>query len=361
MGTKIFKMKSILAILCLSLTSAGFVESPRSRFIFPPFAKEEMAAALTRPVSEYFTEASVFDEKPIVVTVEELRRIMTIEEPGGQFVAAKALIKREDLKTILRVVYAFKQGNVAAEEILRDSKTLALIPYLMEDVAHGSLEYYGNYRGSDFTSGDGIVRVAAVKSVSDILFQAPEFTGETMECLKAICRGSEDEIHSLSEKCRYLVQWWLLNKDAFEAGKWEETRPLPQEIIYSVPKEYTPLPHGERWVRELQPPVGSPAWELFESFEAWSERIVDPNLRNLDFVALSWDGEKVIEHPARSLNPNAKPQDRESRKTPAPRNPPESEKGIGARKGYSWMIAAAILMVIFFITWWIRRKTGARI
>ena len=107
------------------------------------------------------------------------------------------------------------------------------------------------------------------------------------------------------------------------------------EISYVHPKDDTLFSNREPIAEGTQPPYGRPAWELAEPFEAWAERIVDPKRRNLDFVALSWDGTKVIEHPAKSLDPKAKPQDRESRKPPTPRNPPEPETGGVFEEGIS--------------------------
>ena len=111
-----------------------------------------------------------------------------------------------------------------------------------------------------------------------------------------------------------------------------------------------------------QPPFGSPAWELSEPFEVWSERIVDPERRNLDFVALSWDGTKVIENPAKSLDPRVKSKERESRKTPPPRNPPESSVGTAGVKATPWIfIGASVMVLVLAVIWWIKRKPVMRI
>ena len=56
---------------------------------------------------------------------------------------------------------------MAAESILtlNPINSLAAIPYLIEDVAHGSLEYYGIFYDGDAILEAGRVRVAAVKLV----------------------------------------------------------------------------------------------------------------------------------------------------------------------------------------------------
>jgi len=109
---------------------------------------------------------------------------------------------------------------------------------------------------------------------------------------------------------------------------------VPEEIAVSWAGKTgafpTQDPRDASWDPEKHPPYGSPLWELSESFVAWSKRIVNPKRRDFDFVALSWDGKKVIEHPAKSLAPKAKPEDRESRKTPASSNLMERKPGGGA-------------------------------
>ncbi len=347
-------MKTFLACLLLSSVAVAHAEEIYARFIFPPFANEDVKIP-THTLSDYPDY-----EEMQSITVEEWRSIMTTGNSSVQEMAAKELLKRGDQQTILRLIYSLKQGNVFAIGALSAS-TLVVIPYLMEDVAQGSLAYYGSYDFGDAFTSSGRVREAAVERVGSILFSATEFTGETRDCLRAICRERSDKIQALSEKSRYLLQWWLLNKDAFEAGKWDQTRPLPYEISYPDPKSDRTIPPDEGWDPKKQPPFGSPLWTLPEPFEAWAARIVDPERRNLDFVALSWDGKKVIEHSAKSLDPKATDgtqQDRESRKIPAPRNPPEPESGKMGR-GVLWVTGCAALMLMLSIVWWMKRKTEA--
>ncbi len=339
-----------LFLVCLILSSpAAVIAEENSRLIFPPFYGEDLKKTI-HPLPE---SLSYEDRKAI--PLEELRGFMTYGNSMDEGTAIRELMERGDLKTMLRLVYSCKQGNVGAEMLLMDSGSLAAVPYLMEDVAHGSMEYYGTFEGSDTTFGSGRVRAAAVKRVASILANAPEFTGEARDCLRAVSSGRESEIQVLSDESRYLVQWWLLNADAFEAGRWQDIQPLPQEISYAHSKD-DPFFLNEDL--ENQPPVGSPAWELPESFEVWAARIVDPKRRNLDFVALSWDGKKVIEHPAKSLDPKAKSEERESHKTPAPRNPPEPESGdsLMGKKGISWIIVLASFLVALSIAWWMKRR-----
>jgi hypothetical protein len=348
-------MKRLLAWLLLTSSAVTLAEDKISRFHFPPFALEEI-----RIPRNYLTD-NISHEDAQAMTVEELRGIMATGDFSVQAMAAKELLVREDQMTILRLIYSLKQGNVLAIEALSAS-TLAVIPYLMEEVAQGSLDYYGSYSFGDGGTRDGWVRQAAVKLVVSILFRAPEFTGETGECLKAIGRGDTGRVQGLSDVARNLVQWWLLNEKAFVAGKWDETLPLPQQIIYGDPLTDTVLRRDWGWDPGKQPPFGSPAWELPEPFEVWAERIVDPKRRNLDFVALSWDGAKVIEHPAKSFGPRAKPKARESRKTLAQRNPQELDNGNTGVKDSPWMfIVASMTVLVLAVIRWMKRKPASRV
>jgi hypothetical protein len=345
-----------LACLLLYLSIIASADEAGHRLIFPPFSSEDLKGP-GLPLSEHLSY-----EELKAMPVEELRGVLSMGNFTDRRTATKELVERGDQKTILRLVYSLRQGNVGAEMLLAESPSLAAVPYSMEDVAHGSLEYHGTFRSSDATFGSGRVRVAAVKRVADILANSPEFSGETSESLKAICSGRESLVQTLSDQSRYLVEWWHLNEDAFEAGKWESTRPLPYRISYPHPKDDKPLPHEEPMEVGKQPPVGSPAWELSEPFEAWAERIVDPSRRNLDFVALSWDGTKVIEHPAKSLDPRAKLKDRETRRTPAPRNLQDSNDATAGVRATPWMFIVASLMVLVVAAiWWMRRKPAMRI
>jgi hypothetical protein len=349
MATKYVYMKIFVILLQLSPLSLALTGEKFPRFIFPAFSTEEIHISTSLP-AEHLSYEELKSS-----SVEVLRGFLATGEISIQSLATKELLERGDQQTNLRLIYSLKQGNVAAIEMLGAS-TLSVIPYLMEDVAQGSLAYYGSYNFGDAGTSGGRVRLAAVERVASILFTAEEFTGDTRACLRAIGRGNLNGVRGLSEESGYLVQWWLLNKDAFEAGKWSETKPLAMKIIYSDPKNDISFPADESWDPEKQPPYGSPAWELPESFEAWSARIVDPKRRNLDFVALSWDGKKVVEHPARSLDLRTRPgspPDRESRKTPAPRNPPAPD--LADRRGLIWGIVAAVLLLVFSIIRWMRR------
>lgn len=344
-------MKPFHACLFLIFCAVTHAEEKGYRFVFPPFANEDIKA-FAGPLPEHPTF-----EQIKAISVEEWRGLMSTGNSLVQGIAASELLERGDQKTILRLVYSLKQGNVVAESFLTlsSSKSLAAIPYLMEDVGHGSLEYYGTFFAGDAGFGEGRVRVAAVKLVASTLANAPEFTGETKDCLMAINSGRESWIQTLSDESRYLIEWWLLNETAFETGKWSEIRPLPTHITYPDLKNDTSL----HLTPQTQALLG-PTWELSEPFEAWAARIIDPKRRNLDFVALSWNGKKVVEHPAKSLDPETKLEDRPSRKTPTPRTSPDSESG-DRRKGISWIMVATVLTFALSILWWLRRKSSTGI
>ncbi|MEY3898739.1 MAG: hypothetical protein RLZZ214_4261 [Verrucomicrobiota bacterium] len=354
---KFCHMKVLLALLLLSSYVVTLAAEDDPCLIFPPFAKTDVAK-LDHPIPR-----SPSYEELQSISVEELRGIMVNGDAFDQRTVTKELLERGDRLTVLRLVYSLKQGNVGAIQMLRAS-TLAAIPYLMEDVAQGSLAYYGSYDFGDAFTSSGNVREAAVECVTTILLRAPEITGETKDYLLSIGRGRSDQIQTLSDKSKYLLQWWLLNEGAFEAGKWEDLRPLSQEIIYPDPSKDPYFLRDKSWDPKKQPPFGSPMWELPESFEAWAERIVDPQRRNLDFVALSWDGTKVVEHPPKSLDPRTgkgSPQERDPRRTPAPSDLSEqdSSKVGGSWKGTSWAALAAALILVFSLVQWVRHKSNS--
>ncbi|OYV04253.1 MAG: hypothetical protein CFE26_17900, partial [Verrucomicrobiales bacterium VVV1] len=98
-----------------------------------------------------------------------------------QLEAATELIKSGDEKAILRVVYALKQGEPAAERLLWNNISLMMVPFLMEDVAHGSLDdYYVGILETPF----GRVRLAATEIVARALAENPNFTDETQRWLQ---------------------------------------------------------------------------------------------------------------------------------------------------------------------------------
>lgn len=342
----------LLLVLSLAVTFAE-KEVKLNIYIFPAFDKEDVASAITA-----FPNYSNYEYVKALSAID-LRSIMTFGNFSDQDQAAAELIARGDQKTILRLVYSLKQGNDVAESLLRRHDSLATLPYLIEDVANGSIEPYVDHSPGDDTGIVGRVRSVATGVVAETLANSPEITGATRDCLRSISIGSNGGIESLSEKSRYLIQWWLLNENALNAGKWQEMRPLPQEIRF--PSDDTAFPPDIPADPELETARKShilgPQWELSESFEAWSARIVDPKRRNLDFVALSWDGKKVVEHPAKSLDVNSNPQDREARKTPAPRKIPTSADDSAGNWGLG--IVFAVLTVIYAIVRWIRRKASA--
>jgi hypothetical protein len=345
-------MKPHLIFLFLFFAGALSAAELDSRLVFPPFAKEDVAN------SDRSLSAETTHEELISIPLEELRGIMSSRNLAEQYQAASELLQRGDQKTILRIVYSLKQGNVGAGEILRINNKLAMIPFLMEDVAHGSLEFYGAYLAEDVVIGDNSVREAATRRVAEILANAPEFTGETRAYLRAISSGTESWVQGLSSQSRYLVEWWLLNEVAFGSARWEDTRPLPQEITFTNLKDDHVIPRGELRLRAQRPPMYAPEWNLTESFESWSERIVDPTRRNLDFVDLSWDGNNVVEQPSRSLDPKAlRPQDRKLLKISAPRNPPLSESA-NEKKNMFRIIVFVVLMSVISLVWWKRIKAG---
>jgi hypothetical protein len=86
--------------------------------------------------------------------------------------AIDKLIAAGDEPTIARLVFALRRGNTHAEYILLKNASVVMIPYLLEDVAHGSLEHYSD--DSD-TPPIGQVRVAATQIASAAIASIPDF------------------------------------------------------------------------------------------------------------------------------------------------------------------------------------------
>lgn len=265
----------------------GHGEEQPHTFQFPPFSRADL-------------DPSVVNYSP-GLTIPQLRAVLTSGLLGDQGQAALALIKAGDQKTLLRLVYAFKQGNPFVENLLFTEENLLLVPLLLEGVAHGSLDRYGDDVPRSDTVLRGQVRVVATKACIRTLAFAEELPDETRKWFQSV------RSFDMPEASRLIVTWWLLNQEALDAGKWQEARTLP--ALPSIPKVTKEMLLGPKY---LGPPIPQPpprprrenpwgpTWEVNESFEAWSARIVDPKKRDLRFADLTWNRGYEV-HPLRNL------------------------------------------------------------
>ena len=143
-------------------------------------------------------------------TVPQLR---AIAERGGflrQEEAVKELISRADDATVARLVYALRRGNALAESILLDTASLPMVNYLLEDVAHGSMERY-------YSSGEpaiGQVRVAATAIVTEALARTPGLPADTVEWFESLRRTGSRHTVFVPEQSKAVIDWWTHNISA---------------------------------------------------------------------------------------------------------------------------------------------------
>jgi hypothetical protein len=117
------KLLFVSSVCCFAAFSLPAVEA--ERLTFPSFGKGDLAGALL-PFSPS-------------LSVPELRTIMAKGKVSDQDRAARILIAANDQAAILRLVYALKQGNPVAEQVLIRNPSVNVVPFLIEEVAHGSL------------------------------------------------------------------------------------------------------------------------------------------------------------------------------------------------------------------------------
>lgn len=362
-------MMKILAIMsfgfCLALSSSGSGEDSNKsdawHYPFPPFDQADLAfdkhdsAELLKPSTPFLESVTPYYEK----SVTELRSIMSFGAATEQHQAALILVRAGDREAILRTVYGLKQGNPLAEEILRTFPSRQVIPFLMEDVAHGSMEDFGQ----DWPNlAYGKPRLVATEVVASILNNIDDFPEPVREWLKYVRHGNTSiKIRNLSEKSKFLVEWWILNEKAFIEERWDDVVPVPHSGSYSTKLKPDLSPAG---AGEFAPPSEEETHEPWkfkpldvpESFEDWSARIVHPERRDLRWVKLTFEKDKWVEYPAIRLDPLAPPSDpSRSVRRPAPSTEGVSEAPI------RWPVWIASLVALFglFLWWFSSSKTAA--
>lgn len=266
-------------------------------YSFPPFNAADLSLRPQEIEERLREEPSLYGK-----SLPELRSIMTYGNTGEQQNAAEVLVEAGDKKTILRLIYTLKQGNIFGVVTLGWRSPRQLIPYLMEDVAHGSMENLSEWWPM---MSYNTVRFAATEIVAGILSEIEEFPEPTREWLNYVSFGNHNkDINDLSQKSKFLVEWWLLNEKAFLEERWNEVVPLPHAGNYPPPPKPKFLPEGP--IPEFHPKAFAPL-NVHESFEDWSARIVHPERRDLRWVKLTFENDKWVEHPPIRLDPLAPP------------------------------------------------------
>jgi hypothetical protein len=317
---------------------------------FPPFGEADILFGKEELDKRMKDEPSLYKK-----SVLELRSIMTFGDYGEQQEAAKVLMQAGDQETMLRIVYSLKQGNLFGVISLGLDSSPEVIPYLMEDVAHGSIEDLGDkwpYSAYDH------VRFAATEIVATLLNRIDEFPESTKEWLQYVKSGNgSNDVHDLSQKSKFLVEWWILNEKAFLEQKWNEVVPVPNAGSYAPRPVLKQLPEDDGWI---PPPMDEPKapgkfkhLEVSESFEDWSARIVHPERRDLRWVKLTFENDKWVEHPPIRLDPLAPPAE-PSRSNRRPELPVAAAEHDGLNPSSMWLAGLTILASA--VVWWLIRK-----
>ncbi len=238
-------------------------------------------------------------------TVPQLRSLLVSSDWNVRHEAGQALIHAGDMPSILRLVYALKQGYSEAERILLDHASIQVVPYLLEDVAHGSLQHSPDYSLDAF----GQVRLAATEIMARALERTAGLPEETKRWLGGLAGGLP--LFYVPEKSQVLLEWWVHNQVAISAGKFNDAVWLPVERKI-VPKVFQawrkfdqarPPPPPPRAPKPL-PPVPDPPLQVEESFEVWSARIVRQELRDLTYASVDYETGKSV-FPVRSTKVQA--------------------------------------------------------
>jgi hypothetical protein len=340
-------MKHLSYIACLFWLASLVATTASETFEFPPFEDGDCAPPDTTKVGD--------------TTIPQLRYLMANGTLQKQRRAATRLIEAQDEKSLLRVIYALKEGNAEAEVLLAGEANLGVVPLLMEEVAHGSLEKYRSTLEGDIALR-GRVRLVATEVCASAIERAEELPAETRSWMGKIASGGWTvDYGELRDKSRLVLEWWLLNAEAIQAGKWDEARLIPDSPLVSDTAHRESDEDGPRPTvpPERANPAG-PSWKVSEPFEVWAKRVTNPATRDLSFVDLVWD-HGWVEQPPRDLRVNLRPVMNPSF-TREP--PPVTTTSINSQhtpdaSSFAWWKLIVVLIPIFAIVaqyFWKRRQ-----
>ena len=344
--TTLIWLLSFLTLLA-STDADSFCMEP---YTIPPFDRADLAFG-KEEAAERLKSATSVEEK----SIPELRAVLTFAEYPDQCYAAETLIRKGDRETILRVIYSLKQGNPIAEETFKSFPSREVIPFLMEEVAHGSMEDYSE-NWTNFISGK--VRLTATETVANILDSVEDFPEETMKWLVYVSLGDANaRSDNLSEKSKFLVEWWIINEKAFLAKKWDQIVPVPNAGSYTIPKPVILQDAALDVLPEFKPPQ---PWkfkplEVSESFEEWSARIVHPERRDLSWVELTLVDGEWIPHPPKRLDPLAAPI---SPSRAIKRPTVEGKSPLAIHQSPTWIAFFIVILGLLFWLWPKSSKTA---
>jgi hypothetical protein len=286
------RIVKLIALTLLLITRSSNADDQLPLVPFPP--------GMLAPVPGHLEVAGA--------TVPQLRSILISGNETDRLKAGKALAQSGDHPTIQRLVYATKQGNSLAAEILHDSASLYVIPYLLEDVAHGSMK---------LVLGDSLnpynrVRVTATEIMTETLAAIPGLPAEITAWLNDLARGGGLALMLVPEKSKALLDWWEHNGEAVLAGRANEATWLPAERKLT-PRIFEAWLEVDRAKPLLPPPPPPPILQeplsplpvrVDESFESWAKRIVDPKLRDVTWATVDFESGSSVRLEAGVMHPS---------------------------------------------------------
>ena len=320
-----------------------------------PFAPEELA-----PMPENLDVGQA--------TLPQLRAILTAGK-GAAHNAGVKLVRAGDDATIQRLVYALKQGNGPAAEILYESASPHVVPYLLEEVAHGSMKRNLNYSLSYYDR----VRVAATEIMAETLASIPGLPVENAAWLKELALRDGLALMFVPEKSKVLLEWWEHNGEAVLAGRASEATWLPLERKLT-PRIYEAWSKKNR-AKPLPPPPSPPPisreppselpLHVDESLESWAARVMDPKQRDVTWATVDYetgmsvkldeqemDALKTADKP---LTPNVNQIGSPNQASPI-RNSITSAAESGVPSSTPWSVLAVLIVAAGGLLWFVLKR-----
>lgn len=217
-------------------------------------------------------------------SVQHLRATLVAGELNDQLAAGAALVRLGDDKSIARLVYAARQGNPVAWEILLDNPSLKSVPMLLEDIAHGGDISSIVGGGGDCVTVSGSVRGLALQAALGALSSQTSLPKQTLDWFHYL-RNQSLESQSFG-KSKLLLEWWDHNQSAVRSGRLDQAVWLPE--VRTLPDASENPSASEMVLPPPPPPPPPPAKQkqLAETFDVWVRRIANPANLDLTFAPM---------------------------------------------------------------------------
>ncbi len=323
-------MKSFAVHFALCFVGSCLAVGSPPQLLIPSFDSNSLS-----PVSSAATVASA--------TLPELRTMLISNNFAVQNEAAKALITAGDDATISRLVYAMKQGNDVAQNLLKATPSIKMLSYLLEDVAHGSLQ---SHVGMEFEP----VRVAATEISAQALAGVPGLPAETSKWLEYVAHTGGSNYFIVPEKSKSLLDWWAHNGDAVLAGETGKASWLPtkRELSPEVFREWSKA-NSSKPPPPPPPRLNSPFFlplPVSEPYANWAARVSDYKKLDLAYSEVDFETGKSVppKLSAASLsNVGPLPSSASPKKTSLPKDPSASQAQTVVPASNSWFVWLMII------------------